>query len=278
MSLLRGRASRRAAAFFAVAVLSLLMTRAFGSHAPNTCETGDVFPFTGYSYGYSGSGADGTGFGYGYGPCPTPTPTPTATPVGTAGTITLFNSQNVQTTSFRVGESGNRAVLDGLQPSVRYDIDFAQSPGVIIGQGTTNASGDATINFAIPATAAVRAATLTFLPGGSTTNSRTVAIQILAAQATPTSTPTNATPTAVAATPIPVSTTAPTLPRTGVQIGSFLTTSLALLALGVVLRAISRRRVVTDGPYGELPLWFSGRKSPGDLQRGLWATRFSRGN
>jgi hypothetical protein len=288
-TLLRTPLRRRLVGLLAVAGLSLLITRAFGVN--EFCPAPG--PTTGYGYGPSvGYGYD---FGYGYGaPCPTPTPTltvaPTATPTSTptstpttsptatatVGTITLLNSAGNATTTFRIGEAGT-AVLDALIASVRYDIDFAQSPGVIIGAGTTDANGDARIAFRIPTTAAVRAATLTFLPNGSTTNSRVVPLSIVAAQVTSPRPTANATATAVpvstiAPTAIP---TTPTLPRTGSGITSFLLTALALLALGTVLKLAAHRRLATVTP-NEQPASSGLRTSFQDLHRGLIATTFGR--
>lgn len=261
---------RHIVAFVVVVVLSLLMTRAFGVHRPGHCEPGDRFgpgDRTGYGYGYS----PGFGYGYGYGPCPptpaptaaptpvvTPSPSPQGTPTPTqtvSGTITLLNSRGVPTTQFIVGENGT-AVLDGLERNTRYDIDFAQSPGVIIGSGTTNAVGDQSIAFRIPTTATIGSARLTFLPNGSTTNSRVIPISIVAGAVT-------------TATP------GPTLPTTGAQILAFLVTAFALVALGTTL-TLSTRRPLAVPNDGGLPLWFAGRRSPEDLRRGLAASSFGR--
>jgi hypothetical protein len=240
---------------FVVLGLSLLMTRAFGGHTPGHCATGESFPGTGYGYGYSPS----SGYGYGYGPCPSPTPTatPTSTPVGT---ITLLDSDGNPTTSFEIGEDDNTAVLDNLIAGT-YRIDFAQSPGEVIGSGTTNAQGDARIPFDVPGDAHAGAATLTFLRG--TTTDRTLSISILG-QATSTAVP----------TAVPVSTSIPTLPDTGAQVLTFMITALSLIAFGTALKLAARRRLALGDV--ELPTWIPGRTTIDDAIRGLRASRFGK--
>jgi hypothetical protein len=269
-SLLGTPLRRHVVAIIAVAGLSLLITGAFGQN--EFCPPPG--PTTGYGYGY-GYGYD---FGYGYGsPCPTATPTasPTATPTASpttsptaspaaVGTITLLDSDGNATTSFEIGEDDNTAVLDNLIAGT-YQIDFAQSPGEIIGTGSTNAQGDARILFDIPSTARAGSATLTFLRG--TTTDRTMGITILG----------QATSTAV---PAPTTTTQPTsgiptLPRTGAQILTFFVTALALIALGVVLRLSIRRQAATVGGH-KLPTWFASRQSTNAVHRGLAATRYGK--
>ncbi len=256
----KSKLKRYALALAAVVGLSLLVTRAFGVN--ENCPAPG--PTTGYGYGPSfGYGYD---FGYGYGgPCPTPTPTATATATPATGTITLLDSDGNVTTQFEKGETGT-AVLDALLSSTRYDIDFAQSPGVVIGSGTTDASGDDRIGFTIPTTATLGSATLTFLPNGSTTDSRVVLITIVAA-AQATATP-NATSTAVPSA-VPVSTSIPSLPDTGAEIAAFLMTALALLGAGTVVTLVTRRRAVA----AEVELPLVGR-SARTLKTGLAATRF----
>jgi hypothetical protein len=258
----------------AVTFLSLLFTTAFGSHTPGHCDPGDDFPTTGYGYGYG----VGYGYGYGYGPCPSPVPTasptasPSASPTPTGPTITLKDSDGNVTTQFEIAESGNTAELANFAPSTAYNVDFAQSPGVVIGSGTTNSSGAAAITFNIPTTADIGNATLTFLPPGATTG-ESRAISIVAAQASSPIPTANATATAV-----PVGTSAPTsvpsLPDTGARISTFLVTAFALAALGAVLQLIARSR--RNGVLGEAYGATTRRTTSQDLTLGLGPTRFGR--
>jgi LPXTG-motif cell wall-anchored protein len=92
--------------------------------------------------------------------------------------IVLTDSDGDTTNSFTAGEQGT-ANVSGLEEDTDYDLDFEQSPGIIIGSGTSDGDGDLTINFRIPTTATVGSATLTFIPDGGTTGPSTT-IQIVA--------------------------------------------------------------------------------------------------
>jgi hypothetical protein len=259
LSALLGTPLRRwAAATVAVLGLSLFITTAFGAN--ENCPAPG--PTTGY--GYNGSFGYGYDFGYGYGgACPTATPTATASPTaspGAVGTITLFDSDGNPTTSFEIGEDDNTAVLDNLIAG-SYQVDFAQSPGEIIGTGTTDAQGDARIAFDIPSTSHAGSATLTFLRG--TTTDRTVSISILG----------QATATAIPAVPVATAAPTPTLPRTGADVRTFLLTAMALITLGAVLRLAARRDRV---PLNAVSQSVARRTSLSDLRNGLGPSRFGR--
>jgi hypothetical protein len=93
--------------------------------------------------------------------------------------ITLTDPDGNTTNSFTAGERGT-ANVSGLDQDTDYDLDFEQSPGVIIGSGTSDGDGDLSISFRIPTSATVGSATLTFIADGETTGESTT-IQIVAA-------------------------------------------------------------------------------------------------
>jgi LPXTG-motif cell wall-anchored protein len=145
----------------------------------------------------------------------------------TGGAVQLQNASGASTTSFHPGDAG-KAVVTGAIHTETYQVDFAQSPGVIIGTGTTDASGSGTIPFTIPTTAKVGSAILTFDPTGTTSGNMTVTIQIAAAGTS--------------------------LPTTGSSAPSVLSLGLAFVAFGTALVLGARRRTA-GGPPITLPVY-----------------------
>jgi hypothetical protein len=129
------------------------------------------------------------------------------------GSMTLKDSSGKAKTSFFPGESG-AASATAVQADTKYELDFAQSPGVIIGSATSNDQGNVAVSFTIPTSASVGSATVTLQGVGTSVGNRSVTIQIVAA-ATPA-------PTAV-------------LPVTGAFVRRNLDAAVTLLLLGLVL-------------------------------------------
>lgn len=129
--------------------------------------------------------------------------------------IVLTDSDGNTTNTFSPGESGT-ANVTGLEEDTDYDLDFEQSPGIIIGSGTSDGDGDLRINFRIPTTATVGSATLTFIPDGETTGPSTT-IRIVAGSGA-------------------------ALPDTGQAIDTYVGLGIVLILLGTVLVLAVRKR------------------------------------
>ncbi len=102
-------------------------------------------------------------------------------PPGSAGpSASLTDADGRPTTSFVAG-SVVLITTSGLAPDTVYDIVFAQSPGTVIGNATTDASGTLRTDVRIPLTARNAPGTLSFEPIGSDVAALVVAIEVTAA-------------------------------------------------------------------------------------------------
>lgn len=148
---------------------------------------------------------------------------------GDSADITLTGEDGDQTSTFTPGEDGT-ANLSGMTPNTTHDLDFAQSPGEIVGSGTSDADGDLTINFTIPSDASNGSATLTFDPRGVSGANATTTIQISGAAAGD----------------------GGALPDTGSSIDLFVGSGIVLIGVGAVLVLSVRKRRARrlSGTYG----------------------------
>lgn len=146
---------------------------------------------------------------------------------GDSADVTLTGEDGDQTSTFGPGEDGT-ANLSGMTPSTTHDLDFAQSPGEIIGSGTSDADGDLTINFTIPSDARTGSATLTFDPRGVSGANAVTTIQIAGTA------------------------DGGALPDTGSSIDLFVGSGIVLIGVGAVLVLSVRKRRARrlSGTYG----------------------------
>lgn len=94
-------------------------------------------------------------------------------PGDATGSVTDASGDGV----FAPGESGV-ATFQNLTPNEPYELDFEQSPGVILATGDTDADGDVAFNFTVPTTAEDGRATLTAQPVDGTGRVATVSITV----------------------------------------------------------------------------------------------------
>ena len=139
-------------------------------------------------------------------------------PTGTD--IVLRDSDGTITSEFFAGENGTVSA-SGLLANETYDSKFEQSPGVVIGTGDSNGSGNLSDAFRIPTSANIGPATFCLDPRSTTEGDVCVAIRVVSAS--------DAKGDVV-------------LPATGSRIDQYIGLGAALVVIGTIIVALVRRR------------------------------------